>query len=200
MNRFLFLKSEFIKKFLLFVVALWIFGFFKIILGLLLVAIIICFLFRRKKVIINDIRQAEVQLLHAPVSGRVKSIKKNPITTEVIIQSSLLKGFGIYMPLGGEITDTKQCAPSEAKFYQKIRTIIYIKGKNQQQFKLSITTLGLFKPRIFVKPGDRGRLGAEIGHMSFFAGINFQISNDYALIPKQGDFLDSSQSVLAKME
>lgn len=186
MNKYFFIKNEYIKKFAIAFIILCLFGLYKTAFVLILIFASILFILRQRHFAINDLRLAEPDLILSPVSGVLVHVSKREELTKLIFRVNVYNSAGIYLPVNGEIANT-----TENK--------VFITNKKGHGF--SITAKGFFsvnKVHLFVIPGDRGVVGGLLGHITLGGKVTLEIPSQCEVMIKKGDRVLSSQTIIAK--
>jgi len=188
MNKYFFIKNEFIRKFALTIFILIIFGMYSIASIVSLLLAIYLVLFRKRNLRIKDIRLSEEKLLLSPVSG----IFEKEITTEstktLVFKMKFYNSYGLYLPFSGEVLNTKE-------------GLLTFQNKSNEKYSLKAD--GLFsinKIKYFVTAGDKGVIGGLLGYFPIGGKVYLEIPSHYDVLMKNGDRVFSSQSIMAKIK
>ena len=201
MNKYFFINNEIITKLFILFIAMILFGFYQLALIEILLCSFLGFLFRNKEMNLNDIRLSEKSLLISPVSGRYMQKTETSDSAVVNFEISLIDGYGLYMPVNGEILDFQESILNHKNFLKPYRCELLIQDKSQLDYKIIINGLSsIFRPRIYVRAGDKGRIGGLLGFIPFGGKVSLEIPTHCEVVMSNYDKIISSQTVIGKVE
>jgi hypothetical protein len=199
------LRSLFLRKKWVFLLVLMSFfsffiGSYQILLPTLALSGLLLWLHRRDTPSVEDEVKSGDRLYIAPVGGSVETIVDDFLDGEgkhsslISIQMGLADGFGLYLPCSGEMIYLKQHS-GEVFPRQKLASLnlydldkynhteLHLQTKSQEIYKIFILKCERgFTPRLWLKSGDRGKIGSCFGHIPFGGSV-------IVLIPKPNDIL-----------
>lgn len=189
------------------------------VLGIIIITtfyIVLLFL-RKKKILIPEQAKERVGVITSPVYGEVKSVEKGvndeffgQSLTAVEVAVPLTSEGGIRLPFNSEVVDNRHQKQkllfrySARNFKNNLNDrdlgghLITFKGP-QGAFLGTRILRCLFgsKPRIWVKAGDRGKMGSLLGHFPFGGLIYLYFLENQKILVKPGDLLRSGETPLA---
>ena len=199
MNKYTFIKSETLSRIGILTFVSWLFGFTFISFLIALVTTGLCFLFRRRQIDLSELRLSEELLVMSPISG--KNLHHNKIENQLSLKMKLSSGFGVYMPITGEVTDFKEEFVKKNRFITSYASSLTLEDGQNNIFVLSFTSkLHYFRPRIAVRAGDRGKLGATIGYLPFGGNVLLDFDDKSKVTFQAKDRLIATQTVVANIE
>lgn len=195
-------------------VLMWVLGFYRTLLGMVLVYLFLYTLLRRNR---NDFRDDHVitkGLIFAPANGRIKHIEHNVshgIYGEQLVEIQILvpwwKEMGIYMPLSAEVKTL--LVLKGQSFFRYMKSDEIIGSKEGKGVSLSLDNRGesigitFFKcklglwPELIVMPGDRGGRRVNIGYFPFGGTVMLYLPKKYEILIKSNDEVLAGETILA---
>ncbi len=166
-------------------------------------AILILYLFRRKKTRETHIDRTDNSLFFAPMTGDLSLIKSEG-HEEISIKSKMFRGFDILMPLKGEIIDYQESNIFQSSFpfspLKQRKISFLIKSDEGEEIQLHLSRTGLlFHPQIWVKSGDRALLGATLGYLPFGGKLNIEINNNMNIVVTNKKNIESLVTLIASI-
>lgn len=212
------LKSYLPAKFntlaaILFVI-FWIFGFYKILLILVLAYILLYVLLRKSR---NDFRDDLVStrgVIFSPSNGRVVHIEHNVShgmygdqLIEIQIMIPWWKEMGIFLPLSCEI---KNLLLLKGRSFFRYKKAVEVLGSNEGKgVSLALDnrgeSIGLtffkcrlgFWPEMMVMPGDRGGRRVNIGYFPLGGTVMLYLPKKYEILVKINDEVNAGETIFA---
>lgn len=187
MNKYFFIKNEYITKFVISFILLCLFGLYKIALFLFLIFVFILFFMRKRNFFISDLRLAEPDLVLSPISGVLLHLSKRDNFTKLVFRIYFYNCSGIYLPMNGEVVNT---STNKAELV------------NKRGLEFAISTKSLFSKKndvFLVIPGDRGVVGGLVGHLPLGGKVTLEIPSHCEVMIKKGDRVLSSRTIIAKI-
>lgn len=210
MNRFVFLKKDFIFKLILVsIVFLLILPFaFFFLWSILLLCILL--LFRRNQVAYKDSLANATDIVLSPVTGKVTGIITDQQGNEYIrIRMHSLGPYGLYLPFSSEVQYRKKIegkklwrGSKEVKPESSAERFL-VEFKNKLGHITSVEVFScLFagKPDVWVITGDRGRSTACFGFIPFGGSVLVKIPYRSNLLVKIGDKVKGGCTILAGLK
>ena len=158
---------------------------------LVLSYIALLFLFYRKQINFTSRRALEDNLILSPVSGKVVNIDKSDNErVRLDVKMRLFDDYGILMPFYGDVI-----------FYQRTDKGLeeFEASSGKIEFTKILIEKSLFKPRIFVRAGDKASSGVFLGYKPFGGIIKIEVPVDCEILVKEGDEILSAQTILASI-
>lgn len=201
MTKFLFLRSETITRLLILNFVFVIFGFYKLFFYIFIVSSLIFFLFRKRRRKVNDILSPDQSLILSPISGQLIDIEYASTHMTLIFKIGIFQGFGIYMPIDGEIIDHREKVESHGNILKPYLSEVLFQDKALNKFKITTNCIHpLLKPNLLVGSGDRARIGGTLGYFPFGGKVSLEIPKNCDVIIGKNDRLLSSQTAVAKIK
>ena len=148
----------------------------------------------------QELRLSEKLLILSPISGKAlqaKIVDENKIE----LKMKMFTGFGIYMPISGEVIDFKEEFLEKNKFITSYNCSLTLEDSHNNIFVLSFKAkLQLFRPRIAVRVGDMGRLGATIGFLPFGGKVSLDFDKKLKVTFQDYKRVTATQTVIANIE
>lgn len=164
---------------------------FKFFLAFLMFVALLYFLFRKTHIDEGKLRSSDNSILLAPISGN-SSVKVSGGKARVTIKVGFFKGFGVSMPFDGEVNSYFETNESLTllKFLPVRRTkiILVLKSKLFGETKFILMRTGfIFRPRIWVRSGDKGLVGAYLGFLPFGGKIVIEMKDTVKILTKNNN-------------
>ena len=124
------------------------------------------FVFFRKTIIdYRDFLGKDQKILYTPVSGKVIKIDRDK--NEMEFRLPFWGPFGIFLPAPCEVVDIEEKIRKHGPFKKaEIKIILSLSSQHQIVVKL-YSCYTIFAPKLWIQPGDKGRLAANIGMLPF---------------------------------
>lgn len=164
------------------------------------------YLIRRKKITYKDHTKYAEEVLLSPVNGIVKNIAETSehLSLEVFIPH--LFEWGVYFPINAEIVDSRDLGEKRNLRYTRVdpesnsfkckQVIMRIKKNFDISLKLLPCPTGVY-PRVWVNPGDRGRVASCMGYMPFGGAAIVELPKNCNILVSIGDKLNAGETVIA---
>ena len=206
MSKYIFLDQEVLTRSLILIVVLFVLGFFKTAIFLILFVIVIFSLFRRKDINLFELRSIGRNIILAPFSGVLSEFKQTEADcSELIFKMGLFDGFGLYFPTIAEVENVQESKESITLmgflncFYYK--TEITFINKLNETFTLEIQSRIFFpRPHVFLQVGDKGTLGALLGYIPFGGKVVLNLKGVDGLQVQPKSRVASCQTVIASLK
>lgn len=139
--------------------------------------ILYLFLFKRNKVIFKDSLSNSADIFIAPANGKVISVTESTDARKVIkLEMDYIGNYGLFLPYSCEISGFTKT--EGARVWRKSKNISESNDYERYSFSLmnkighntEIQLLRSFisgKPKIWLRPGDKGRVSANFGYIPF---------------------------------
>ncbi len=173
---------------------------------------VLVFLFRKSHI---NTRKNDSKFLFSPVFGVVQSVKKNIERenldgkfTEVQIIIPYFMDMGIFLPSNAEVSEFKQEGKNPVWRYSHLSDLNSDNWRLHLGLKITdnnFIDLYFYKckfaltPEIWILPGDKGSLGANIGLMPLGGMLVIYLPSNWNCLIKKDDQLLAGQSYLAKL-
>lgn len=160
-----------------------------------------CYLFRKKQIDFSEFRTVDNNLSYSISSGWVENVECSNEGTKIVVKSRIKDTYGVYLPFDCHVLKSQSRRVAK-DFLGGIRLKVYIHNleletESGESLKLSIRSLlGIFKPRIWLKPGDIGKCGANIGFVPFGSKIEVKTPKGVKVLVKKRDIVASLQTLL----
>ena len=200
MKKRFFIHSDISKKIiaLLFISFLVSFQFF---LAFFVFLSVLFYFFRIPTIDEGRMRSSDDSILLAPVSGRTK-VKVSGGKARVTIKVGYLSGFGVSMPFEGEVISYIETNENKNLFnffpVRKSKIIVVLKSKLFGETKFVLMRTGfIFRPRIWVRSGDKGLVGAYIGYIPFGGEVVIEVEDTVNLLINEKDRVSALTTLIA---
>ncbi|MCY4645160.1 MAG: hypothetical protein OXB88_11135 [Bacteriovoracales bacterium] len=180
-------------------------------------SLIFFFIYRKMNLFEDDTDKKDGHFVKSPINGKVVSIYHNvdhKIFGDGLLEVGLIiphfYEMGLYLPFSAEIESIKRLPSRKFFRYKKRRRldqkievyggeniIFFNKRENFLGLQMIKCFLGL-SPKIWVMPGDMGRVGARFGQFPLGGSVLCYLSQNYELMVKKGDSLRAGKTILAK--
>lgn len=192
-----FIHSNTLKRLIIVIIILFFFS-KKLFFIFLFLMILFFFLFRKKRLDERKLSSTDDSILLAPISGKA-SLKKSGGKMRVTIKMALFKGYGISMPFNGDILSSFETS-EKLKFLplRKSRVIVVLKSEVFGEIKFAISrTDFIFKPKVWVRSGDKGVVGAYVGFLPFGGKIVIEMKETVSILLKNNDNVVALATMIA---
>lgn len=181
------------------------------------------YLFRNPGPLYKDNFKHPPNIYLSPVFGEIKQIRHNVShvfwgkeLVEVHITAPRRGPMGLYLPINCEVMEVSK--KKKAQFWRYFRetdprkeiylpdqsleslagTMVRLKSIQGQMFGIQIVkNIKDFWPRIWVRPGDKGRAGACFGHFPFGGTVLLYLPKDSEILTKKDALLVAGETTLA---
>lgn len=192
----------------------WLFGFYKLLIALVLIYIIFYIILRKKR---NDFRDDLITtkgVIFSPSNGKVIHLEQNVShglygeqLTEIQIMVPWWKEMGIFLPLSCEIKNI--LILKGQSFFRYLKAIEVLGSKEGKGVSLALDNRGEnvgltflkckfgFWPELMVMPGDRGGRRVNIGYFPFGGTVMLYLPKKYEILIKLNDEVNAGETILA---
>jgi len=191
----------------------WIFNLATLFVILILIYGLGLFLFRKITKKIQDAPRSGNLTIYSPVNGKVVSIDKNvnhDVFGSEMIQMRLaipfFKEMGLFLPTSSEVVNLK--AKKGRKMFRLNKSFetlssetglcLAMKSSNGCEFGMQLIpcSLGMW-PEVALLPGDRGKLGANIGYFPFGGTVLLYLPKESEVLISESAELIAGETLLA---
>lgn len=166
----------------------------SIFLSWLLCVFTFLFLFRKQNVSFNQHIEDEGTFL-SPVSGKVVGVYENKFEenlgtcTQIGLDIPYFSTYGIYLPTSSRVNLVIDGEIEKKLIFDSINKGSYI-------FKLC-SRASFIKSRLWVRPGDLGKIGSCIGFLPFGGSVFLTIPANDDILVKVGDKVVANQTIIS---
>ncbi len=191
----------------------WIFNLGTLFIVLILVYTLGLVLFRKKTKKIQDAPRCGNLTIYSPINGEVISIQKSidhdvfgKDMIEMRLAIPFFKEMGLFLPTNSEVVDIKASrGQKEFRLKKSLRKIssdtglsLAFKSSNGCKFGMQLIpcSLGMW-PEVALLPGDRGKLGANIGYFPFGGTVLLYLPKESEILISESAKLIAGETLLA---
>lgn len=172
----------------------------------LLMAISFIFLFRKDKVTYKNSLSNAVDIVLAPVSGKISKITEVDGQQIVRVVTPPWGPYGLYLPFSSEVIGSQFI---EGKKIWRGSKILKLQGdterfsiefQNKLGHKASIETYTCLvggSADIWLRAGDKGRSSACFGYVPFGGSLVIKVPKDSELLVKENEKIKAGSTILA---
>jgi|TARA_Y100000590_G_C15534830_1_gene944597 hypothetical protein len=147
-------------------------------------------LFRRKNFDLRNKRAIAQTILYSPVFGKCHSVKTLEDSQRVVLNVGFIDLYGLYASGTGEFVEVRH--EENEGCHMKLKA----KSNDSVQFSF-ISRFSFFPAQVFLRAGDKVKLGANIGYLPFGGKVVIDLPLNAKILLKPKDKVKAFSSLLA---